>query len=109
MRQNAYIAMALAQDTDYILLDEPTTFLDIHHQIELIQKLKKLSNSGKGIIMVMHDLSLALEFSDEIAILHNGKIVKKDFPKNILKGTEIEDIFGVKIKYLENESKYIIT
>ena len=41
MRQNAYIAMALAQDTDYILLDEPTTFLDIHHQIELIQKLKK--------------------------------------------------------------------
>ena len=55
MRQNAYIAMALAQDTDYILLDEPTTYLDIAHQLDLMKILRGLADSGKGIITVMHD------------------------------------------------------
>ena len=56
MRQTAYIAMAIAQDTDYILLDEPTTYLDIAHQLELMKLLRGLANSGKGIVTVMHDL-----------------------------------------------------
>ena len=62
MRQNAYIAMALAQDTDYILLDEPTTYLDIAHQLELMRILRKLADSGKGIVTVMHNLTIAFDF-----------------------------------------------
>ena len=59
MRQNAYIAMALAQNTDYILLDEPTTYLDIAHQLDLMRILRGLADRKKGIITVMHDLPLA--------------------------------------------------
>ena len=69
-KQRVWIAMALAQDADYILLDEPTTYLDIAHQLELMKTLRKLADDGKGVAAVMHDLPLAFSFSDR---LHNGK------------------------------------
>lgn len=108
MRQNAYIAMALAQDTDYILLDEPTTYLDIAHQRELMKILRELSDKGKGIVTVMHDLPMAFNFSDEIAVLRNGGQVLKDKPERIAADPDIEKIFGVRIDYLEREEKYLI-
>ena len=98
MRQNAYIAMALAQDTDYILLDEPTTYLDIAHQLELMKLLKKLADSGKGIVTVMHDLPLAFDFSDKLAVINNGRISIQATPSEISELQVVEDIFGVKIK-----------
>lgn len=73
MRQNAYIAMALAQDTDYILLDEPTTYLDISHQLSLMKNLRELAKEGKGVAAVLHDLPLAFTFSDIIAVLSGGR------------------------------------
>ena len=109
MRQNAYIAMALAQDTDYILLDEPTTYLDISHQISVMRILRELAEEGKGIVAVMHDLPLAFELSDEIAVLHGKNIVCKDSPKIIADTFDMESVFGVRIKYLEEENKYIYT
>ena len=107
MCQNAYIAMALAQDTDYILLDEPTTYLDISHQLELLKILRELADSGKGIVTVMHDLPLAFEFSDEIAVLESGKIIYKGTPKAAADNFDIKSVFGVGIKYLAEEKKYI--
>ncbi|MBE6599703.1 MAG: ABC transporter ATP-binding protein [Ruminococcaceae bacterium] len=109
MRQNAYIAMALAQDTDYILLDEPTTYLDIAHRLELMKLLKKLAERGKGIVTVMHDLPLAFDFSDEIVVINGGSIAIQDSPKAISGSPLIADIFGVKIKYLQDENKYFYT
>ena len=97
MKQNVYIAMALAQDTDYILLDEPTTYLDVSHQIQVVKNLKALASSGKGIMMVIHDILFALSFSDEIAVMDKGKIILKDSPENIYDTKIIKDIFGVEI------------
>ena len=97
MRQNAYIAMALAQSTEYILLDEPTTFLDIAHQFSLMKTLRDLADSGKGIIAVMHDLPMAFTFSDRILFLHDGLVVCCDKPEIICRQGMIEDIFGVSV------------
>ena len=95
MRQNAYIAMALAQNTDYILLDEPTTYLDIAHQIDLIKTLKALAKNGKGILAVMHDLPLAFTFSDKIAVMDQGKIIMLASPQEIVTTKIIEKLFNV--------------
>lgn len=105
MRQNAYIAMALAQDADYILLDEPTSYLDIAHQLSLMKTLRSLADSGKGIITVMHDLPLAFGFSDEIAVVDKGKIAAFDSPENVCESGIIKKIFGVELKY-DYEEKY---
>ena len=98
--------MALAQDTDYILLDEPTTYLDISHQLELMRLLKRLADSGKGIITVMHDLPLAFDFSDEIAVIHNGSVAIKASPSDICTASVVKDVFGVQIGKTEQDKFY---
>lgn len=102
MRQNAYIAMALAQDTDYILLDEPTTYLDIAHQLDLMKLLYTLADSGKGIVTVMHDLPMAFEFSDEILVIDNGKVKVQAKPCEICGTSIIKDVFNVQIQSLDD-------
>jgi len=102
MRQKAYIAMCLAQDTDYILLDEPTTYLDIAHNLELMKMIGKLKSSGKGIVAVMHDLPLAFDFSDYTVVLNDGKIIMQDKTENVADSGIIKRIFGVDI-YRNNE------
>ncbi len=96
--QKAYIALSLAQNTNYILFDEPTTFLDTAHQINLMGILRNLADSGKGIVTVMHDISLAFNYSDCIMVINEGDIVAFDTPENILKSDIINNIFGIKIK-----------
>ena len=95
MKQNSYIAMALAQETDYILLDEPTTYLDIAHQLELMKILRSLADSGKGIVAVMHDLPKAFTFSDKIILINDGRIVDEDLPEKIYEQNVIDKVFGV--------------
>lgn len=95
IRQKAYIAMALAQDTDYILLDEPTTYLDISNQVELMKTLRTLADSGKGIVAVMHDLPLSFGFSDNIAVMREGKIALCDKPTNVCRSGIIKELFGI--------------
>lgn len=97
MRQNAYIAMALAQDTDYILLDEPTTYLDIAHQLQLMRLLRRLADGGKGILAVMHDLPMSFEFADDIAVMHRGQIVLHAAPSEVSRSPLIREIFGVEV------------
>lgn len=98
MRQNAYIAMALAQGTDYVLLDEPTTYLDITHQLELMKTLRALADNGKGIVAVMHDLPMALTFSDRIVLLNDGRVVSNDEPERVCEQKTIDSVFGVSIE-----------
>ena len=97
MRQNAYIAMALAQSTEYILLDEPTTYLDIVHQLELMKTVRNLTASGKGIVAVMHDLPMAFTFSDRILFLNDGTVIGDDVPEQICRQNTIQQLFGVMI------------
>ena len=106
IRQKAYIAMALAQDTEYILLDEPTAYLDIYNQIELMNILKSLAQAGRGVVTVMHDLPLALEFSDGIAVINNGRIAACDTPENICTSGIVKEIFGTELRYSETEGTY---
>lgn len=106
IRQNAYIAMALAQDTDYILLDEPTTYLDITHQLELMKTCKSLVKNGKGIIAVMHDLPMALTFSDRIVLLNEGTIVSYGKPKQLHAQGDMEQIFRLAIEVAEDGEHY---
>jgi len=97
MRQNAYIALCLAQDTEFLLLDEPTTYLDIKNQLSLMSSLSALADEGRGILTVMHDITLALNFSDKIAVLNGGNIVFFGTPNEVLKSGIIKTVFGVEI------------
>lgn len=98
MRQNAYIAMALTQDTDYIFLDEPTTYLDISHQIALMKTLNTLTADGKGVITVLHDLPMAFNYSDEIIVMHKGQVVMQGTPDKIAESGIIEKLFHISLQ-----------
>lgn len=106
MRQNAYIAMALAQSTEYVLLDEPTIYLDISHQLELMKTLRKLADDGKGIIAVMHDLPMAFTFSDRIILLNGGKVVSDGEPKQVFEQKAINHVFGISLECLSDGKSY---
>lgn len=106
MRQNAYIAMALAQDAEYILLDEPTSYLDISHQLELMKSMKKLTALGKGVVSVLHDLPLAFSFSDYIVVLNNGVVVAEGTPEDLYNRPIIREVFGIELDYSVEEKSY---
>lgn len=101
MRQNAYIAMALAQETDYIILDEPTTFLDITNQLRTMEMLRELVKQGKGILAVLHDIPLAFTFSDRVAVLKDGEMIAADTPSVLWKEKVIPSVFGMEIERSE--------
>ena len=105
MRQNAYIAMALAQGTEYVLLDEPTTYLDIAHQLSLMKTLRKLADDGKGIVTVMHDIQMAFTFSDRIVLLHEGRILCNDTPRKVCEQKVVDRIMGISIE-CDQDGKY---
>lgn len=95
-RQRAFLAMILAQDTDYIFLDEPTSYLDVNHQIEFIELLKKLQKEfHKTIVIVLHDLPTVSKYSDYLVILKDGALYKAGEPKKVFTLKMLNDVFGV--------------
>lgn len=105
-QQRAYIAMTLAQDTEILLMDEPLTFLDISHQLELMELIRKLSGMGKTIVTVMHDLNLALTYSDKVAVMEKGRLAAFDTPRNIACTDALASALGVKAAYSEEAKQY---
>lgn len=102
-RQRVWIAMALAQDTDTIFLDEPTTYLDMNHQLEILELLKKLNQeTKKTIIMVLHDLNLSARFSDELIAMKNGQIKYHDNVQGIMTADILRDIFSIDAKIVQD-------
>ncbi|ATD64661.1 hypothetical protein CGZ65_03855 [Neisseria weixii] len=96
-RQRAWIAMALAQDTPYLLLDEPTTFLDLSYQIEILDLLQQLNReTGKTILMVLHDLNLACRYADEIVALYQGNVHARGTPQEVMTAETVQTVFGLK-------------
>ena len=88
--------MALAQDTDLLLLDEPTTFLDIAHQVELLDLLTDLNRErGKTIVVVLHDLNLACRYADHLIAMKDGAIVAEGIPADIVDAALVRDVFGI--------------
>ena len=95
-RQRVWIAMALAQETDILLLDEPTTFLDVAYQIEVLDLLTDLNRRrGTTIVMVLHDLNLAIRYADTIVAVRNGKVHAMGAPDEIVTSTLIEEVFDL--------------
>lgn len=110
-RQRAFIAMALAQKTDILLLDEPTTYLDIFHQIEVLDLVKKLNEEYKmTIVMVLHDINQAIKYSDNIVIMKNGKIIEEGTPKSVINEKSIKTVYNVEgiICNVDKEEMYFV-
>lgn len=95
-RQRVWIAMALAQQTDILILDEPTTYLDITYQIEILDLLTDLNRKrGTTILMVLHDINLSSRYADYMFALKNGKLVDCGTPEEIINKDLIKDVFGL--------------
>ncbi len=95
-RQRVWIAMALAQETDLLLLDEPTTFLDINHQVEVLDLLTDLvKTSGRTVVVVLHDLNLACRYADHIVAMKAGTIVTEGRPVEVITEQIVKDVFGM--------------
>jgi iron complex transport system ATP-binding protein len=100
-RQKIWIAMALAQETDILFLDEPTTFLDMAHQLEVLQLLEYLNHSqGRTIIMVVHDLNHAARYARYMIAIKKGRILYEGSPQEVMTPEMMEYVFGVKAKFL---------
>ena len=106
MRQKVYIAMALAQDTPVILMDEPTTYLDIYHQLKMMDMAKDLAKEGKTVVMVLHDLSQALRTADEIVVMQDGVIRAKGTPQGVYESGRLTEVFGVWIEQVKTSNGY---
>ena len=100
-RQSVYLAMALAQDTKTIFMDEPTTYLDISHQLHVMQTARKLAKEGKAVVLVLHDLPLALSGADKVAVFSGGKMCSCDRPENIYESGVLDEVFGVTVHCVE--------
>ena len=95
-RQRVWIAMALAQQTDILFLDEPTTFLDITYQVEILDLLTDLNRKhGTTIVMVLHDINLSARYADYIFALRKGKLIVEGEPSKVITSTLVKDIFGL--------------
>ena len=103
-RQRAFLALALAQETEIIILDEPTNYLDINHQIKFLKILKDLQlKKNLTIITVLHDLNLTARFSDNIAALKKGVLLEVGYPKDVLNKENIKNIFDINVLISETE------
>lgn len=100
-RQRAWIAMVLAQDTDILLLDEPTTFLDLAHQVELLDLLDELQESqGKTIVMILHDLNLSCRYADYLVAIQQGKVYATGTPEQVMTEEMVRDVFNLECRII---------
>ncbi|MDF2667604.1 MAG: ABC-type cobalamin/Fe3+-siderophores transport system, ATPase component [Microbacterium sp.] len=95
-RQRVWIAMSLAQETPILLLDEPTTFLDIAHQIELMELLTDLNAQGRTLVAVLHDLNQAARYGSHLIAVKDGRIVSEGAPADIVTAELVEEVFGLR-------------
>lgn len=96
-RQRVWLAMALAQDTPVLLLDEPTTFLDPAHALEILTVAREQARAGKTVVMVLHDLFLAGQFSDRVVLMRDGEIIAQGTPAEALNAEVIEQTYNLRV------------
>ncbi|MEU4574525.1 ABC transporter ATP-binding protein [Nonomuraea sp. ATR24] len=100
-RQRAWISMALAQGTDLLLLDEPTTFLDLAHQVEVLELVRRLHHaSGRTIVMVLHDLNLAARYADRLVAMRGGRVIAAGEPHEVLTEELLREVFELDAKVI---------
>lgn len=94
-RQRAWIAMVLAQDTEIVMLDEPTTYLDLSHQIELMELMRTMNAQGKTVIVVLHDLNQACRYCDHLVVLKRGQLMAQGSPKEVFTERLLQEVFDL--------------
>jgi iron complex transport system ATP-binding protein len=95
-RQRVWIAMAIAQETELLLLDEPTTFLDIAHQIDVLDLVARLNrDEGRTVVVVLHDLNMACRYADQIVAMRDGSIVASGSPHDVITAATVREVFGI--------------
>lgn len=103
-RQKVYLAMALAQDTETILMDEPTTYLDVRHQLEVMKTARRLADMGRAVALVLHDLGLAMRCADRIHVLSGGAIQCSGAAEEVYAGGALDEVFGVRVRRTKTEN-----
>lgn len=102
-RQRVWIALALAQDTPLMLLDEPTTFLDLAHQVEVLDLLADLNREqGRTVVIVLHDLNLACRYADHLIAMKDGAIVTQGTPAEVMTPEVVQQVFGLASRIIED-------
>jgi iron complex transport system ATP-binding protein len=102
-RQRAWISMALAQGTDLLLLDEPTTFLDLAHQVDVLELVRRLhTEAGRTVVMVLHDLNLAARYADRLVAMRDGQVVASGEPAEVITEALLEEVFGLAARVISD-------
>lgn len=101
-RQRVWIAMTLAQDTQVVLLDEPTSFLDIAHQVEILEACAALVASGRSVVAVLHDLGLAARYADHLLVMRAGRLVAAGTPHEVVTADIVEEVFGLPCRVVDD-------
>ncbi|HHG3226000.1 Fe(3+) dicitrate ABC transporter ATP-binding protein FecE [Vibrio parahaemolyticus] len=97
-RQRAWIAMVMAQDTDVVMLDEPTTYLDLSHQVELMKLMRQMNDKGKTVVVVLHDLNQACRYCDHLVVLEKGQLVTQGTPQEVLTEGMLASVFDLQAR-----------
>jgi len=105
-RQRVYLAMALAQDAPYVFFDEPTTYLDVGRQLAVMETAHELAGQGKSVVLVIHDLCLALRTAHKIVVLDEGSVKASGTPEEIFESGVLGEVFGVALRRVETENGY---
>ncbi|MFH8897519.1 ABC transporter ATP-binding protein [Streptomyces coeruleorubidus] len=101
-RQRVWISMTLAQGTDLLLLDEPTTYLDLAHAMDVLDLVDDLHESGCTVVMVLHDLNLAARYSDNLIVMRDGSILAQGHPRDVLTAELLHEAFGLNAKVIDD-------
>ncbi|GGT74224.1 ABC transporter ATP-binding protein [Streptomyces coeruleorubidus] len=101
-RQRVWISMTLAQGTDLLLLDEPTTYLDLAHAMDVLDLVDDLHESGCTVVMVLHDLNLAARYSDNLIVMRGGSILAQGHPRDVLTAELLHEAFGLRAKVIDD-------
>ncbi|MBK0417796.1 ATP-binding cassette domain-containing protein [Leucobacter sp. CSA1] len=107
-RQRAFVAMVLAQDTDYVLLDEPLTGLDMRHAVSMMGQVRAAADAlGKTVILVIHDVNFASAYADRIVALANGRIVASGTPEEIMRPEVLQDVFETPVQVIDHSGRRV--
>ncbi|HEY1134792.1 MAG TPA: ABC transporter ATP-binding protein [Nocardioides sp.] len=102
-RQRVWLALLLAQETPLMLLDEPTTFLDVSHQLDVLELCRRLNrDDGRTVVIVLHDLNQAARYADHLVVMREGALVAAGAPADVLTPALLEDVFGLRVVLLED-------
>lgn len=105
-RQKVYLAMALAQETGSIFMDEPTTWLDVRHQLEVMATARRLADDGKAVVLVSHDLCQSLRIADRVALLADGSLQMTDTPEQVFESGALDRAFGVRVRRVKIDDNW---